>query len=100
MRVIAEGCELCEPLVNPQGPCEGEHHAAVRFGSRSALMEVRADGELVRDASEAWAGSPGRLLRYEAEGPSHFCPCQASSGVFRQLIEYDSVSIRYAKQPA
>lgn len=44
-------CPECDPELSPQGPCRGEHHAAVRFGN-GYLFEVRKDGEIILDCFE------------------------------------------------
>lgn len=116
MKLIADGCPRCEPQVNPTGDREGEHHASVRFGDDVAQIEVWIDGKKAWDIREAWAGTPGRVIRFQLnDQPVQLCPCtppymhndptwDAESRkwiestndpkVFRQLIEYDLVEIR------
>ena len=111
MKVLAEGCELCEPLVAPHGPCEGEHHKAIRLPETIPWnCLVLCDGERADDCTEVWAGTPGRVIRIAADSVAHVCPCQpgwkhdfaddtievveVKHGIFAQLIEYDSVEIQ------
>ena len=120
MKVIAEGCPYCEPLVDPQGEREGEHHIAVRFpetvwGS-DFQCEVYLDGKQALDVTEAWAGSPGRVIRVEPVGLPSARPgsnvqiCFHKTGECsdnhsghstykRWLIEYAHVEIRRVGYP-
>lgn len=110
MKIIAEGCRLCEPLVEPTGERENDLHVSVRFDDSPYIF---VDGDMILDASEAWGGSPGRVIRCDLEnkGP-RLCTCQPpyqhemdegssemvgiDHGVFWQLVEYDTVEIRPA----
>lgn len=82
---------------------------AVRFGDGAEFFGVRVDGDLVLDCDEAWAGTPGRVVRYDADGSgARACPCGSpfkhewqdgalvelpAVECFRSLIEYDRVDV-------
>lgn len=110
MRVIAEGCGNCEPLVAPERTPPTESHATANDGSNVWCF---IDGGKAMDVYEAWAGSPGRVIRYPQ--PLRLCPCTPAyrdneptwdeenrrwvesvndPQPFRQLIEYDLVELR------
>ena len=115
MKLIAEGCENCEPRVAPGGPRENDDHIGVRFPEtcwgKDCVVEVVLDGVSVPDVCEAWVGSPGRVIRYQADGkPVRMCSCtpiyrdnedgtQNDPKPFRQLIEYDKVEVRRVPYP-
>ena len=74
-----------------------------------AQLKVLCDGLEAPDTAEAWAGTPGRVIRYQGDGgPCRLCPCRPPfkyadvngevrelppPGIWRQLIEYDEVVI-------
>lgn len=101
MKVIAEGCPMCEPLVDPERSPQTESHASANYAQPPGL-QCLVDGDEAFDVAEAWAGAPGRVIRYELAGEIRLCPCRPSVGhglepalmPFRQLIEYDLVELR------
>lgn len=103
--VIAEGCEHCEPRVDPGGERENDRHVSVRF-DRDYRHLVLVNGEEGHKIHEAWCGSPGRVIEYT--DPIRVCCCRSkyserdsvtgevvepNPGMFRQLVEYDCVEV-------
>lgn len=74
----------------------------MRFGISDWAATVLIDGEVVTDVSEAWAGTPGRVIRFGTEPRRCWddVPNPDGSlvgpggGWWRQLIEYDNVEVR------
>lgn len=103
---------MCEPRVIPSKDPVSTDHVSVSAPNFDPWWIVVVDGEDVLDSPEAWAGTPGRALRYNADGNGiHLCSCRPhymhdwdpetqqtveleGPGPFCQLIEYDSVGVR------
>ncbi len=96
-RILASGCQDCEPQLLPSLTLAGNGHVAVHLDPVDPPFawqhQILIDGELVTDVAEAWPGQPGRVKRYHPTRNSpHYCLC-GSTLIFSQLLEYDSVEV-------
>jgi len=104
VKVLAEGCEHCEPRVALSERRCGDNHYSVNLNDWQVLVYIDGNDDPVEGVAECWVGRPGRVLQYPM--PPRLCPCgtpyehdyrdglvlTGHGGIFRQLVEYDVVT--------
>lgn len=84
-------CRECRPDLFPSGPCQGEHHVAIRFGDEVApFMYAYLDGQFVKWCTEAIAGTEGLVVVEPGQHWPLGCPCGSGlqpEMVLRGLVE-------------
>lgn len=90
-------CRVCRPDLYPSGPCQGEHHVAIRFDDDVApFISVYLDGAFVRWCTEAVAGRDGLVVVEPDRLLPLGCPC--GSGLQPETVRRGLVEVTNRKR--